>query len=202
MVGKKVIIFDTETTGLPKDWKAPVSQVNNWPRVIQLGMAVYIVDQFENPQFVEEAKFLIKPDGWTIPNEKFWIENGFSQERNEKEGVKITEALEYFVSWVNDCDYLVAHNMSFDQNVIGAEMLRYGVKAEKSIKKICTKISGTDWCAIPQANGTGIKWPTLSELHKSLFGTDFEGAHDALKDVQATANCFWDMVKRGIIKLQ
>ncbi|HET7116363.1 MAG TPA: hypothetical protein VFI29_07720 [Hanamia sp.] len=30
------LFFDTETTGLPKNWKAPVADLNNWPRLSEL----------------------------------------------------------------------------------------------------------------------------------------------------------------------
>jgi len=202
MKGSKVLFFDTETTGLPINWKAPVSLVDNWPRVIQLAFVVYIVDENGEPQFVEEQETLIKPDGWEIPKQKFWIDNGYTTERSLESGFPIVPALEYFLEWANDCDYLVAHNMSFDANVLGAEMIRAGMKASKPLKKICTKIASTDYCRLPQPNGNGFKWPKLEELHRVLFETDFEGAHDALNDVNATAKCFWEMVKRGLIELK
>ena len=37
------LFFDTETTGLPKNWKAPVTDVNNWPRMVQLAWETYDV---------------------------------------------------------------------------------------------------------------------------------------------------------------
>ncbi len=35
------VFFDTETTGLPLNWKAPVTELENWPRLIQLAYIVY-----------------------------------------------------------------------------------------------------------------------------------------------------------------
>lgn len=202
MKGSKFIFFDTETTGLPKNWKAPVSQVDNWPRIIQLAVCVYTVDQAGEPVLMDEQQMLIKPEGWEVPKEKFWIDNGFSQEKNLAEGAPILQALEYFINWVNDADYLVAHNMSFDSCVMGAEMIRAGVRADKQLKKVCTKLAGTDWCQLPSPNGRGFKWPKLEELYQSLFKTGFDGAHQAENDVKACAECFWEMVKRGLIELK
>jgi len=201
MKGAKFIFFDTETTGLPINWKAPVSQVANWPRMIQLGVLVYTVDQDGAPQLMDENEFLIKPDGWQVPKEKFWIDNGFDHEKSLAEGVPVVEALDYFIGWANEADFLVAHNMSFDQAVLGAEMIRAGKRAEKQLKKVCTKIEGTPICHLPAPSGKGLKWPKLEELHLMLFGESFEGAHGAINDVKATANCFWEMVKRGFIQL-
>lgn len=39
------------------------------------------------------------------------------------------------------------------------------------------------------------KWPKLQELYKVLFGHSFEGAHNAMADVVATKDCFWEMVR-------
>ncbi len=35
------LIFDTETTGLPKNYKAPVSDSENWPRAVQLSWQLH-----------------------------------------------------------------------------------------------------------------------------------------------------------------
>ena len=35
------LFFDTETTGLPKNYKAPASDLNNWPRLVQLAYHLY-----------------------------------------------------------------------------------------------------------------------------------------------------------------
>jgi len=31
---KMYLFFDTETTGLPRNWKAPVTDLDNWPRMV------------------------------------------------------------------------------------------------------------------------------------------------------------------------
>jgi len=202
MTGAKFIFFDTETTGLPKNYKAPYSVLDSWPRMIQLAVMVYTVNQEGKPVLMDESEFLIKPDGWEVPKAKFWIDNGFTQEHNLANGVPVLEAMEYFIKWVNDADYLVAHNMFFDQSIMGSEMHRAGLKADKKLVKLCTMQIGTPLCHLPAKNGgKGLKWPSLKELHMMLFGEDFEGAHNAEKDIQATARCFWAMVERGFIKL-
>ncbi|GAA4823900.1 3'-5' exonuclease [Algivirga pacifica] len=189
------LFFDTETTGLPKNWKAPMTDLDNWPRVIQLAWAMYD----ESGQKLGSTVDLIKPDGWVMPTGDFWIENGFSQEQNELEGIPIQEAVEKFIHQINESNYLVAHNMSYDQNVIGAEMLRLKLRAQKRPIKICTKDESTDYCKLP--GPYGYKWPKLEELHTHLFGESFEGAHDALVDVEACARCFFELVNRQVIKL-
>lgn len=190
------LFFDTETTGLPRNWQAPMHDLNNWPRVIQLAYARYDTAG----KLIEKSVSLVKPDGWEVPTGQFWQEHGYTTAANEAKGVPMPDLLIDFCAQVNICGHLVAHNMSYDHNVLGAEMLRYGVKPNRKPAKICTKEAGTDFCHIPGTYGT-FKWPKLSELHTALFGCDFDGAHDAAADVEALAACFFEMRSRGIIQI-
>ena len=106
--------------------------------------------------------------------------------------------LQQFQSLISESEILVAHNISFDEKIVGAEFLRAGMKNTiTSKKKICTMQSSTDFCAI---NGPyGYKWPKLSELHYKLFNSYFEEAHNAANDISATAKCFWELKRIGKI---
>lgn len=187
------IFFDTETCGLPINWKAPMTDLNNWPRVIQL--AWLRTDKTGNT--LSKGNFLIKPDGWEVPTEKFWTDNGFSQEDSLKNGVPLKDVLEHFIDDLNKSTHLVSHNMSFDYNVLGAELLRADMKGKK-LEKICTKEIGTNICKIPGFYGK-YKWPKLIELHEHLFKKGFDGAHDALVDVIACKDCFFEMMEQRLI---
>jgi DNA polymerase III subunit epsilon len=199
----KIIFFDTETNGLPKNYKASVLEVDNWPRVIQFAWEVY---DTEAGAAVSQA-FLIKPEGWQIPTEKFWLDNGFHQKSSLEKGVPIQEVLPQFIEWVNSCDVLVAHNIGFDHPIIGAEMVRAGMKTAKKLHKICTMEATIQLCKIPFGNSKygnrpgNYKWPKLEELYQFLFKKPMEGAHDACADVRACRECFLELVKRGVIKL-
>lgn len=186
-------IFDTETTGLPKNWKAPVSDVDNWPRVIQLAYLVFDDDGRE----IKEYNRLIKPDGWTMPTGKFWVDNGFSQKRSEAEGVPVRDVLDSFLTDYAQCQVLAAHNMNYDDSALGAELIRAGLQMGKSKRRICTMNSSTDLCKIP--GPYGFKWPKLEELHQFLFGKRFDNAHDALADVRATARCLFELRCRKVV---
>ena len=188
------LIFDTETTGLPKRYEAPISDLDNWPRVIQLAWAAYDADRHCLAQQVD----LIQPDGWEIPTETFWIENGFSQAQSIAGGIPIRDALARFLQQIENTTQLIAHNLSYDYPVLGAECLRAGLKSRNKPAHCCTKEIATDYCAIP--GNYGYKWPKLSELHQKLFDTDFDGAHDAMNDVQACARCYFELLDRGIVK--
>jgi DNA polymerase III epsilon subunit-like protein len=190
---KTFLVFDTETTGLPADYNAPMGRLDNWPRVIQLSFIHF--DEFGNDIMSYNA--LVKPDGWEMPVGKFWIDNGFSQAKSMREGLPIDIVIDEFIERINNSDVLVAHNIKFDYNIIGAEMIRLGKKANKRLPQVCTMLQSVDFCKIP--GKMGFKWPKLPELHSKLFGRGFSGAHDAMCDTMATKSCFIELCKREII---
>lgn len=189
------LFFDTETTGLPKNWNAPITDSQNWPRLVQLAW-VYYKDGFE----IESKDYIIKPEGFYIPEDSSKVHN-ITQAKALQEGAVLQTVLQEFSNLIIQSDFLVAHNMSFDQMIMGAEFLRKGLPNFFENKKtICTKEISTEFCAIPSSSGfKEFKWPKLAELHTKLFGKDVENAHNAFTDVQATAKCFWELKNRGII---
>ncbi|MCK5211315.1 3'-5' exonuclease [Candidatus Parcubacteria bacterium] len=193
------LFFDTETTGLPRNWQAPLEDLDNWPRLVQL--AWLLTD--ENGKEVECSNRIIKPEGFIIPEGAAAV-HGISTARAHEEGILLNTALKEFTNAVDEAKILVAHNMSFDEKIMGAELLRKKHEHKLFDKpKICTMHSSTDFCQIQSAlrvdNGYGYKWPKLIELHQKLFDEEFEGAHDALADVKACARCFFELIKQGII---
>ena len=121
------LIFDTETTGFFKQIKPDPSDPANYPHVIQLGF-ILMDAHFEVVQTYCE---LIQPDGWKIPNECFWIENGYTTEKSKKYGIPIEEALTAFCKAVDRCNTLIAHNMKFDHPIMTAEMKRHNIMPKK-----------------------------------------------------------------------
>ena len=187
------LFFDTETTGLPRNWKAPVTDLNNWPRLVQLAYLLYD----SNGNKISGGDHIIKPDGFAIPLDASRI-HGISNERANEDGESILTVLQVFQSLINQAEYLVAHNISFDEKIVGAEFLRNRMLDSIAPKrKICTMQSSTNFCAID--GHYGYKWPKLSELHRKLFGADFEEAHNAAVDITATAKCFWELKRLGKI---
>ena len=187
------LFFDCETNGLPSDYK----DITTYPRITQFAFQVYNEQGNITAQLCE----LIKPDGWTIPETEFFIKQGFTTEINNEKGVPISFVIEKFINAEKECNYRIAHNMMFDSMCVRNELQKMGLNNEFLSKKFCTMRESTNICKIPSKNGRGFKWPTLSELHISLFGNDFDGAHDALADIKATAKCFFELKRKGIIKI-
>ena len=51
------LFFDTETTGLPKRWNAPVTDLENWPRLVQLAWIMYD----DRGNMLESRDVIVKP---------------------------------------------------------------------------------------------------------------------------------------------
>ncbi len=187
------LFFDTETTGLPRNWKAPISQLSNWPRVVQLAWLLYD----EEEQLLEAQDYIVYPQDFQIPASVVRI-HGISQAKALAEGIPIHQVLDQFLQSLDQAEVLVAHNISFDQNILGAELLRANYpNSLATMPSICTMRSTANYCRIP--NKYGYKWPTLSELHYSIFRKGFKNAHNAAVDIQITAKCFWALRKMGHI---
>lgn len=188
------IFFDTETTGLPKNYQAPLDDFSNWPRIVQLAWSLY---DFHGNKW-DSQNYIIKPDGFIIPEEAAKIHR-ITQERAEKEGVDINKALKHFMQEANRSTYLVAHNIDFDEKIVGSELLRAKMTNNlATANKICTMKRTADICRIPSGRG-GYKWPNLTELYTFLFQKQFPEAHDAHFDVIACADCFFELKKRNLL---
>jgi len=190
------LFFDTETNGLPKSWKAKEDDVSNFPRIVQLAYAMYK----PNGELVGERVDIIIPEGFTIPKEASDV-HGISTERANAEGKPLAEVLTEFQKAVRYSKHLVAHNIKFDFPVVNCEYIRANIGwSGKYLEQICTMLGSMDFCKLPNAYGySGYKYPNLTELHNILFGEGFDGAHDALVDVQACARCFFELKKREVI---
>lgn len=190
------IIFDTETTGLPRNYDAPMEDLDNWPRLVQLAWQLH--DAKGN--LISNNNFIVKPEGFTIPYNAEKV-HGISTERAIKEGHALNKVLQVFHEDVAKAKYLVGHNIGFDINVVGAEFLRKEIPMQlREMAELDTKDLATDFCAIPGGKGGKFKWPTLTELHHKLFGNGFADAHDAAYDVDATAKCFFGLIEQQVIK--
>ena len=186
------LIFDTETTGLPKNWKAPITDTDNWPRCVQIAWQLHD----EIGELIEDQNYLIKPDNFEIPYESQKI-HGISTELAFEDGKSLDEVLEKFNQSLEKSSFVIGHNVNFDINVIGCEFYRQQQKNSLSSKKLldtCTEDTAL-LCELPGGRGGKYKLPTLIELHEFLFDASFKEAHNATADVEATARCFLELIR-------
>lgn len=188
------LIFDTETTGLPRDWNAPITDTSNWPRVIQIAWQLHDV----NGQLIEHKDFLIQPQGFDVPYDAERI-HGISTSLATKYGESLEDVLVLFNQAIEKAQFVVGQNVGFDLNVLGCEYIRKGFDTkltEKPVLDTCTERSA-EMCRLPGGRGGKFKLPTLTELHEFLFHEPFAEAHNATADVEATTRCFFELVRRG-----
>jgi len=187
------LIFDTETTGLPKRWDAPITATDNWPRAVQIAWQLH--DAMGN--CIEHQDYLIKPHGFNIPYDAEKI-HGISTELAQEQGISLSQVLEKFNITMSKTKFIVGQNVKFDLNVMGAEFVRLNV--ENPLQKLpvldtCTEHTAS-LCQIPGGRYGKFKLPTLTELHQFLFDTPFGEAHNATADVEATTRCFFELLRR------
>jgi len=187
------LFFDTETTGLPKNRDAPLSDLDNWPRLVQIAW----LKHNESGDRTEEKSYLIKPEGFSIPEESIRV-HGITTERALEEGADLETVLKEFVLAIEESKVLIAHNMSFDEKIMATEFLRKDISSRLfQIRSVCTMMASTEYCRIP--GPYGYKWPALSELYQCLFDAKFKEVHEAMADVRICAECFFQLKHLGLV---
>ncbi|PQB08037.1 DNA polymerase III subunit alpha [Polaribacter filamentus] len=186
------LIFDTETTGLPKSWNAPITDTDNWPRCVQIAWQLHD----EMGDLIEHNDFLIQPDGYNIPYDAERI-HGISTELAQEQGISLDKSLELFNEALSKTKFIVGQNLNFDLNIMGCEFHRLGIESILSslpILDTCTEKTAL-MCQLPGGRYGKFKLPTLTELHNHLFGVGFGEAHNATADVEATTRCFLELIR-------
>ena len=188
------LIYDTETTGLPKDYNAPPTDTDNWPRMVQIAWQLHD----KTGKLIENKNFIVRPDGFDIPFNAVQI-HGITTEKAMKEGIPLAEVLEEFRNVLKQAQVLGGHNLSFDQGILGAEFVRAGLDYQEiELPIVDTMELSTEFCQLPGGRYGKFKPPKLSELHEILFGDKFEEAHNASADVNATARSFMELLRLGV----
>ncbi|MEX2595597.1 MAG: PHP domain-containing protein, partial [Salibacteraceae bacterium] len=189
------LIFDTETTGRIENWKAEVSDFEAFPRVVQLAWQLHDY----KGELISVKNYIIKPEGYTIPYNAEKI-HGISTERAQKTGVPMAVVMDEFKKDLAETDFAVGHNIEFDMKVLGAEYARAN-RDDGLMEKytLDTMRLSTNFCQLPGGRGKGFKFPTLSELNQKLFNEPIDNAHNASADVEATARCFLELIRVGVI---
>jgi DNA polymerase III epsilon subunit-like protein len=207
-----IMIFDTETTGLPKTKFIHPGKLDLWPHIVQLS---YVLLDVEQKSFHKVQDNIISVcSGITIPEESSKI-HGITQTISLEQGIPIEDALETFIDDFSKVSEIVGHNIEFDVNIVLVEAMRIlqklndGEKHSTSAKKIrdfiddfkrakqfCTMKNSIDLCAIKKVRNDGTeynKYPRLEELHKHLFGSVPSHLHNSLVDVFVCTHCYWKL---------
>ena len=186
----KVLIFDTETTGLPRDYKGSIYDSDNWPYIVQLS---YILFDCTQNKIIRNVDDIIKVKN--IPASSTEIHQ-ITQEMSDTKGISIKEALNRFNKVAKQATRLIAHNIQFDKKLIIVESIRNKI-ASVFVNKpslYCTMKTTVELCKIEKewSDGTKyFKYPTLSELHHHLFAIFPKGTHNAQNDILICLRCYY-----------
>lgn len=194
----KILVFDTETTGLPNGKNPSIITTDNWPYIVQLS---YILFDTENNTVIDYIDSIIKlPKGVLISKESENIHK-ISNEVSNTQGIDIKHELILFNEAISKCDIIVGHNISFDKRIIMVECLRNKIQQNFTLNskrkpEYCTMKNSVDLCKIVAKGRDGseyFKYPKLMELHQYLFNSIPNGLHNSMIDVLACLRCYGKM---------
>jgi len=188
----KYIVFDVETTGLPKNYNASPKDVNNWPHIVQFSWII------NDDNKLTERDYIIKPSGYVIPEDSVEFHKITNKDAEEK-GVSLRKVLKQFKEDCSKVNTIIAHNASFDTSVILAACYRTknNVSFLKNKQIICTMKPTTKLCKLP--GKYGYKYPKLKELFTFLFNKEPDATlHNSLEDAKVTLKCYQELLDRKI----
>ena len=220
-----ILVFDTETTGLPKSTFSKVHNTREWPFIVQISYILF--DNDSNEILVANDHIIKMKKNITISDESVNI-HGISNERSQKEGIPIQEGLTLLMKCMESANIIVGHNVNFDKNMIMVELHRnsnqfpnkgsyktisLGGSEDFDIEQlyikdfICTMKMGLNICNIKVQNVfTGEitkKYPKLLELHKHLFSCEPKNLHNSFIDVIVCLRCYYYIEnKKDLYKTQ
>jgi DNA polymerase-3 subunit epsilon len=205
----RVLVFDTETTGLPETKIINPDTLNLWPHVVQFS---YIIYDASLNSIVEKSDSIVKLSNEIIISEDSSKIHGITNELSKKKGINIQRILNNFFYHLRTVDMLVGHNVSFDINMLKVELLRiiYNDKircSDRLLKKYkynlhfiinyknicCTLQESIELCNIKGVTKFGkeyLKFPKLLELHQKLFESEPNNLHNSFNDILVTLRCF------------
>ena len=195
----KVLVFDTETTGLPLK-NANIYNLDSWPYIVQLSYILY--DLHTNKICVSHDHIIKIPKHCNL-TEKSVEMHGITREKSENNGIDIKLALELFNICLKQSNFIIAHNIEFDKKILKIECMRNDISFNISpIKHIeyCTMKRTIELCNLKSKyqnyhnNLYKLKYPTLSELHLKLFNSNPSGVHDSFVDILICLRCFYKLM--------
>lgn len=178
----RILVFDTETTGLVNFARPEVDPLH--PRLVQI--AGVVIDGAGST--LDQLSAIITPRDFEIPEKAVEV-HGITTEIARAAGVDCGYALTSFLTMAGEPDLVVAHNVRFDMAVLMSELARHELSLEiGSCERFCT---------MQQARRMlGMSKPNLMNVHLQLFGENFMMAHDAMADTRACARIYVELAKR------
>jgi DNA polymerase-3 subunit epsilon len=177
-----LIVFDLETTGLPK---AEGSDLDMQPKIIEFG-AIKLTEELIE---VDRLEFFCNPKHMLDP--KITKITGITDDmlKDEKPFIAHLDRLnEFFLGTKR----MFAHNLGFDRKILKFELERLD------------KVTSFPWpyehtCTVEVGQRVWGKMRKLGDIYEELFEEKIEGAHRSINDVEATLRIIEWYAKEGHI---
>ena len=175
-----IFIFDTETTGLPK---AIGTDLRLQPRCIEICARIYN----KKGELQEEFEAMYNP-GFNILPQITRITGITNNDLANKSAYSLSD-LEHLNSMLKKCTTVVAHNLSFDEEIMNfeAQRLSYDVFVKWPREHVCT---------VEQTMHLKGRRMRLVELYEFLFGRPYEQTHRAKDDVKILTACYFRLIEK------
>lgn len=182
--GKKVFIFDLETTGIfdKKDgFKYWSNSVFDSARIVEIGY--YYSENFGDLADLESNNiihsYLRKPTDFDSIHPEAEKKHGISMKKLQKDGYIFSKILNQdLIKKISNCDYIISHNTDFDFSILLNELHRF--KLNNTISYLIDlKTTGGLLCTC-RASG----YKTLEHLYELIFNSKPDVTHRAGEDVK------------------
>lgn len=186
------LIFDTETSGLPRNFSAPISDLENWPKILWLGFVLLN----ENLEIIRKGNYYINPEELILIN--VTKITGISDEIAEKYGNSIFEILTVFKDVARKAKFLVGHNLDYDYKVLSAEIKRNNFDFTLTRKKRICLMKGSKKYVNKKDTEGELTFPRLSELFEKLYQENYD-MKNSNDDIEYAMKCFIKLKEKKVI---
>jgi DNA polymerase-3 subunit epsilon len=199
----KMLVFDTETTGIVSWSKPSVSPAQ--PNLVQLGALLVDLDTRED---IAALDLIITPNGeWEIPEGAAAVHK-ITTQKAEECGVLLESAVLPFRDMLAAADLVVAHNIKFDKIIMERASAMVDLRFNQTVQPlwleknqlVCTMLASTPIVQKKSKRPSGqgdFGWPKLFEALKFFTGEDLPGAHNAMVDVVACKKIFFALADKS-----
>lgn len=187
----RILIFDTETTGLPEKY-ASIRDYEKWPYIIQLS---YIIYDTSNNSIHTISDNYIKIDKSINITEVSQQITGITRDILNSKGINIKQALYDFNNALKISDIIVGHNVSFDKQIVMVECFRN--KINNNFVRFHGKniIRKPEYCTCKKtAHLFNNRYQKLENLYSNLFNEKPSGLHNSLIDTIITFRCYYKLM--------
>jgi len=197
----KCLLLKVHSTGIQKNLLAPFTPIESWPRVVSLTWRTYT----SKKEWLSSSRYVVYPDDFSIPVESVNV-HGITTEHAKEHGTPRSEIFTHFITDLQESEYIIAHNIKFDYQVLRSELFRANLPYSfPRVTPISLLDTSSNLLCLPYANSkeafggplVNFKPPKLTELYKFLFDKDLNLEKQDV--VEATADCFFELVKRNVI---